>query len=114
MRVLLDHNMDWRLLRLLPGHEATTSRAMGWDEAADGDLLAVAEAEFDALLTGDQNFRYQQNLRGRDIALIILVARRNILAAMAPLVPQVSALLPRIRPGRVYSVSAEGTLELGD
>jgi len=101
---LLDHNMDWRLLRLLPGHEATTARAMGWDEAGDGDLLAVAEAEFDALLTGDKNFRHQQNLRGRDIALIILVARRNILATMAPLMPQVLALLATVQPGQVYLV----------
>lgn len=104
MRVLLDHNMDWRLLRLLPGHEATTARGMGWDEAGDGDLLAVAEAEFDVLLTGDKNFPRQQNMRGRAIALIVLVARRNILQTMAPLMPLVLALLPTVEPGQVYFV----------
>ena len=103
--------MDWRLLRLLPGYEATTARAMGWDEAGDGDLLAVAEAEFDALLTGDQNFRYQPNLRRRDITLIILVARRNILATMAPLMPQVLALLPTVEPGHVYVIPTGDSLE---
>lgn len=75
---------------------------MGWEEAGDGDLLAVAEAEFDVLLTGDKNLRHQQNLRGRDIALIVLLVRRNILQTMAPLMPQVLALLPTVQPGQVY------------
>jgi len=75
VRLLLDHNLDWRLKRLLPGHEVATAKDMGWEEAGDGDLLGVAEAEFDALLTGDKNFRHQQNLRGRDIALVVLLAQ---------------------------------------
>jgi hypothetical protein len=45
----------------------------GWDQLANGDLLAEAEkAGFDALLTADNNMRYQQNLTGRNIALVVL------------------------------------------
>ncbi len=106
MRLLLDHNLDWRLKRLLPGHEVATAKDMGWEEADDGDLLRVAEAEFDVVLTGDKNFRHQQNLRGRGIALIVLLARRNILQTTAPLMPQVLALLPTVQPGQAYFVSA--------
>lgn len=106
MRVLLDHNLDWRLKRLLPGHEVATAAEMGWEEAPDGDLIPVAEAEFDVLLTGDKNFPHQQNLRGRAIALVVLLARRNILQTMASLMPQVLALLPTVEPGRVYTVGA--------
>ncbi len=104
MRIVLDHNLDWRLKRLLPGHEVVTAKDMGWEEAGDGDLLAVAEAEFNVLLTGDKNLRHQQNLLGRDIALIVLVVRWNILPGLAPLMPKVIALLPTVQPGRFYLV----------
>ena len=106
MRIVLDHNLDWRLKRLLPGHEVVTAKDMGWEEAGDGDLLVVAETEFDVLLTGDKNLRHQQNLRGRSIALIILLAWRNVLPTMAPLMPKVLILLPSVQPGQVYVVEA--------
>ena len=101
---MLDHNLDWHLKRLLLGCEVVTAKEMGWEEAGDGDLLAVAEPEFDVLLTGDKNLPHQQNLRGRDIALIVLLVRRNIFQTMAPLMPQVLALLPAVQPGQVYFV----------
>lgn len=104
VKIVLDHNLDWRLKRLLPGYEVVTAKDMGWEEAADGDLLAVAEAEFDVLLTGDKNLRHQQNLLGRDIALIVLVVRQNVLSSTAPLMPHVLALLPSLEMGRFYLV----------
>lgn len=46
---------------------------MGWDRLSNGDLLAAAEdAGFELLLTGDKNLRYQQNLSGREIAIVLL------------------------------------------
>lgn len=40
---------------------------------SNGDLLAAAEqAGFDLLVTADKNMRYQQNLTGRRIALVVL------------------------------------------
>ncbi len=45
----------------------------GWDKLRNGELLAVAEeAGFDLLLTTDKNMRYQQNLAGRKIAIVVL------------------------------------------
>ena len=38
----------------------------------NGDLLKLAEAEFDLFITSDQNLRYQQNLMGRKIAILEL------------------------------------------
>jgi hypothetical protein len=41
--------------------------------ARNGDLLTVAEeAGFDVLLTTDKNMRYQQNLAGRKLAIVVL------------------------------------------
>ena len=45
---------------------------MGWAEFDNGDLLSAAEAAFDAFITTDQNLRYQQNVTGRRIAILVL------------------------------------------
>ena len=45
---------------------------MGWSELDNGELLAAAEASFDAFITTDQSLRYQQNLSGRRIAILVL------------------------------------------
>ncbi len=49
------------------------ARTRGWEELANGDLIAAAEeAGFDLLVTTDKNIRYQQNLAGRKLALVVL------------------------------------------
>lgn len=45
---------------------------MGWAKLSNGDLLAVAEKSFDVFITTDQNLRYQQNLTGRRLAILVL------------------------------------------
>ena len=73
MRILLDENAPRQLRRILTGHAVRTSLEMGWARFSNGRLLDEAEkAGFDALITGDQNFAFQQNLTGRNIAVIIL------------------------------------------
>jgi len=58
---------------LLSGHQVETAYELGWAELTNGDLLRMAEdAGFEALITTDQSIRYQQNLRGRRLALAVL------------------------------------------
>jgi len=46
---------------------------MGWAELENGELLRSAEeAGFAAMVTGDKNLSYQQNLSRRSLALIVL------------------------------------------
>lgn len=45
---------------------------MGWSELDNGKLLSAAEAEFDAIITTDQSIRFQQNLSGRQLAILVL------------------------------------------
>jgi hypothetical protein len=45
---------------------------MGWSELDNGELLSAAEIEFDAIITTDQSIRYQQNLAGRRLAIVVL------------------------------------------
>ena len=70
---------------------------MGWATLENGDLLAVAETKFEAMITSDQNLRYQQNLAGRRLALIILPT--NFLPDVLNLAPKVLAALAAIQPG---------------
>ena len=49
------------------------AKAQGWDTFKNGDLLNAAEAAgFELLVTTDKNIRYQQNLTGRTIAIVVL------------------------------------------
>jgi len=51
----------------------TKAKDRGWDTLTNGDLLAMAEqAGFDVFVTADKNMRYQQNLKGRTIAIVVL------------------------------------------
>lgn len=105
-KILLDHCLDWRLERYLPGHEITTALDKGWDSVKNGALLSLAEGEaFEVFITADQNLRYQQNLSGRTISIIVLVVQRNVLASLIPLAPKVLETLTTIQPGELIEVS---------
>ena len=73
MRVLFDHSAPAPLRLHLKSHVVTEARELGWDRLANGDLLNVAEAEgFEVFVTADKNMRYQQNLTGRRIAIVVI------------------------------------------
>jgi hypothetical protein len=75
MLVLFDHGTPRTLARhLIDHHTVTEALARGWERVENGELLTLAEeAGFDVLVTTDQNLSYQQNLKGRKIALVLLV-----------------------------------------
>jgi hypothetical protein len=72
MRILFDQGTPAPLRRYLVGHTIKSAYEMGWSELDNGQLLAMAETEFDAFVTTDQNLRYQQNVAGRRLAVLIL------------------------------------------
>ena len=73
MRVLFDQATPVPIRPYLKGHEVRTAAQQGWDTLKNGELLMAAEADgFDVLLTTDKNMRYQQNLAGRKIAVLVL------------------------------------------
>ena len=73
MRILFDQATPVPIRPFLIGHSVRTAAQEGWDTLRNGDLLAAAEAaEFEVFLTTDKNMRYQQNLSGRRIAVIVL------------------------------------------
>ena len=72
MRILLDECVPWPMHKLLSGHACSTVQGKGWGGIKNGELLQLAEGEFDLFITADQNIRYQQNLTGRRIAILEL------------------------------------------
>ena len=73
MLILFDHGTPKGLIRVLRGHTVITAQSRGWDRLNNGALLSAAqEAALDLLLTTDRRIRYQQNLAGRKIALVVL------------------------------------------
>jgi hypothetical protein len=71
-KIILDENMPRRLGNLITGHSVTTVQKAGWAGIGNGELLTLLDGKFDVFLTSDKNLRYQQNLRGRKIAIVEL------------------------------------------
>ena len=72
MKILFDQGTPVPLRRSLAPHTVATAFEMGWSNLENGELLAAAEGKFEALVTTDQNLRYQQNLQGRRLAILVL------------------------------------------
>ena len=80
--MLLDECVPRKLKRELAEHQVLTVTEQGWSGITNGQLLTLAEAEFDVFLTGNQNNKYRQNLTASRIAIILLVARNNRLKTL--------------------------------
>jgi predicted nuclease of predicted toxin-antitoxin system len=102
VKVLVDECVPLKLVRLLSGHKFATAQAKGWDGFRNGKLLALAEPEFDVFLTADRNLAYQQNLRGRKIAILALST--NHWPTLQRQVAMVQAALDGIKPGEFVRV----------
>ena len=73
MLVLFDQGTPVPLRSFLPGHTIRTAAEQQWTTLENGELLDAAEAAgFELLLTTDKKIRYQQNLAGRGIAIVVL------------------------------------------
>lgn len=105
MRLLLDECIDRRLARELGGHEVKTVPQMGWAAKRNGELLALAQRQFEVFITVDRNLAFQQNLPEFDIAVLILHAPSNRLADLRLLAPKILSILPALTKGKAEPVS---------
>ncbi len=76
MKVLLDEDLPHKLRPNNPNHDVSTVAYLGWDGLKNGELLQTAEdSGFEVFVTGDKNLSYQQNLKARRIAIVVLSAQ---------------------------------------
>jgi len=79
---------------------------MGWASKKNGELLRLAEGEFDVLVTTDQRLSYQQSVASFAIAVVVLVVRRTKIEFLLPLVPELERVLQEVQPGEVRRIGA--------
>ena len=73
MKILFDQGTPAPLRHALAAHVVITAFEQGWGNLQNGDLIRLAETHgFQSFITTDQNIRYQQNLRGRTLAILVL------------------------------------------
>ena len=110
MLILFDHGTPAPLQSFLEGHTVREAKAEGWDTLDNGDLLTAAEAaDFELLITTDKNIRYQQNLAGRKIAIIVLGNPQWPILRLH--VERVVAAVKDATPGSYTSVDIPGVFE---
>jgi hypothetical protein len=104
MLVLFDNGTPRSLARfLIDHHTVAEARVRGWEELENGELLNAAEAAgFEVLLTTDKNVRFQQNLKARRIALVVLGQGRWTL--IKPYVARVVAAVDAAKPASYTEV----------
>lgn len=104
MKILFDQGTPGPLRRVLKDHDVKTAFECGWNRLENGALLTAAEgANFEVFVTTDQNLKYQQNLKQRRIAIVVLAtANWPRLRAHAKLVVDA---LDAIAPGAFVEIS---------
>jgi predicted nuclease of predicted toxin-antitoxin system len=103
MRLLFDQSTPVPLRGYLPEHDVRTAAQQGWATLKNGELLAVAETDgFDVLLTTDKNMRYQQNLAGRKIAVVVLGLQQW--PSLRPHVQSVAEAIKAVKSGSYLEI----------
>ena len=99
MKILLDHGTPAPLRRALTDHSVVTAYEKGWAGFTNGELLSAAERAFDVFVTTDQNLRYQQNLAGRQLAILVLPT--TSWPRLSPHADGLAAAAVALRPGEL-------------
>jgi len=73
MKVLFDQGTPVPLRRYLHPHLVDTSAERDWSTLQNGELLNQAEmGSYEVFITTDRNLKYQQNLTGRKVRILVL------------------------------------------
>ena len=72
MKFLIDECLPHQIRGRLTGHDSRALKYAGYSGYENGELLSIAEDEYDVFITSDKNLRYQQNLSGRKLAILLL------------------------------------------
>ena len=103
MKILFDTNTPAGLGRALHQQQVSLAPRLGWERLRNGLLLDAAErAGFDVLLTCDQNYKYQQNMWGRKLAVVILST--NHWPTLKPFAGRIATAVEFARKGAITRV----------
>jgi hypothetical protein len=106
MRVLFDQGTPVPLRRHLQPHVVDTTAEQGWSTVTNGELLKLAEQEgYEVFVTTDQNLRYQQNLTGRRLGIVVLM--RTSWPRMQRHISAIAAAVSRVVGGGYEEIEIE-------
>lgn len=110
MRLLIDECLPVNLKKHFVGHDCRTLKEMGWLGKKNGELLSLAENQFDFLVTIDQGIPHQQSLSGSGMRLLLFEAPTNSLEDLLPLIPKaLEALSSATTSTRVLRVASQSS-----
>lgn len=104
MRVFLDGCIDPRAAALFGEHEVKTAFQLNWHRLRDHTLLSLVEKEFDVLVTIDQGFEFEHNLKKLPMGIVIVHVARNKVEFYRALAPQLLEAIVRVQPGEVVHI----------
>ena len=107
MRLLLDECVPRPLKNEFAGHDVKTAREAGLAGLKNGQLLRAAEGLFDVLITVDKSIPYQQNVKSFQLAVLVLIGKRNKYELLKPLIPKALKSLETIQPGSVVRIESD-------
>ena len=109
MNLLLDECVPRPLKRSLAveGHNCSTVPEARLAGKTNGELLLLAQPNFQVFITLDKGIPFQQNLAGFKIAILVIRARSSRLADILPQIPECLAALRVIKPGEVVYVNTD-------
>lgn len=103
MNILLDEGVPKVLQRRLSAFSVATVEEMGWRGIKNGELLRLMEGRFGVLITTDKNLRHQQNLKQRNLAVVVLPT--NSIPHVIKLLPQIEHALAGLAPGQCVELA---------
>jgi len=108
MKVLVDECAPRALKSFLisQGYDSLTVQEAGWSGKSNGELLKLAQTQFDVLITVDAGLSYQQNLSGRPIAVLVLLGRSNRVKDLRQHFSACVGALKTIKPGEILRVGS--------
>ncbi|MFQ5631640.1 MAG: DUF5615 family PIN-like protein [bacterium] len=102
MKILLDECTPRVVKKRLAHFFIRTVQDMGWAGIKNGQLLNMAEGQFDVLVSTDQSLPYQKNLKSKRLMVIILPS--NQVPVVSQLIPALEQALQTMQPGTFVEI----------
>jgi predicted nuclease of predicted toxin-antitoxin system len=106
VNILLDECVPARLARELAPHSVTTVQRRGWSGIKNGELLSLAQNEFDVLITVDRKISEEQDLTNFTIAVVLLRAATTRLEHLRPLAGKILEKLADAPVGAISVITS--------
>ena len=104
MRILFDQGTPAPLRRHLHPSAVDTTAELDWSTITNGELLSLADDNgYEVFVTTDQNLRYQQNLAGRRMGIVVLMS--TSWPRIQQRIPEVLAAISRAHGGGYEEVA---------